>query len=704
MTTWSLVSPLLLWVSVWCITSAKLIRNHLDWKNGHGETMQYAIKTRDGVNIKDEAFVENLGNVGLIYSSPCMYIEHCHIFTHLYHFANGTCAFGNTTCAVAVKANKDYVHSHLDLLEDVEWYTEIWERHRFKRRINFNDKNFTYQWHLQEGGSTSHTAYLNVTGVWELGVTGHNVTVAVVDDGLEWDNPDLKANYNSEGSIDLNDHDNDPMPNEVNGKPIDHNEHGTRCAGEIAAVANNGVCGVGVAYNAAIAGVRALDGSMTDLLERDAFAAKHSINDIYSCSWGPEDDGKTVDGPHTLAKSAIRNGITKGRRGYGSIYVVASGNGGKNHDNCNFDGYANSIYFITIGAVDQHGKKPSYAEDCASMLAVTPGGDGANGVVTTDVTHRKDSNGCTHEHSGTSAAAPLAAGVIALVLSANPCLTWRDVQHLIVLSSVKIDTDDSDWKTNAAGLNHSHKHGFGLISPWNVVNAAKIWKQIPPLSSFTKTDISISEQIRSGEKLKLSYQVSAQDLQAHNLNILEYVEVTLTITHRRRGDLRIELICPDTPHSSVLASVRPHDSSNKGFQGWTFSTVRCWGERPAGKYELIITDKGGSNEDGMRTGSLVTWSLTLHGSSLSPSSYQDRIHQVYEARSGQPLKTNTPITCSPPPVNIIETQSSLPPKLLQTGCSGLQSDLWYFVLKPGFLTLFVAVLVVTTNNVATIKM
>lgn len=48
--------------------------------------------------------------------------------------------------------------------------------------------------------------------------------------------------------------------------------------------------------------MRALDGSMTDLLERDAFAAKHSVNDIYSCSWGPEDDGKTVDGPHTLAR------------------------------------------------------------------------------------------------------------------------------------------------------------------------------------------------------------------------------------------------------------------------------------------------------------------------------------------------------------------------------------------------------------------
>lgn len=56
-----------------------------------------------------------------------------------------------------------------------------------------------------------------MTDVWKLGVTGRNVTVAVVDDGLEWDNPDIKPNYNPLGSIDLNDNDNDPMPNEKNG-------------------------------------------------------------------------------------------------------------------------------------------------------------------------------------------------------------------------------------------------------------------------------------------------------------------------------------------------------------------------------------------------------------------------------------------------------------------------------------------------------
>ena len=52
--------------------------------------------------------------------------------------------------------------------------------------------------------------------------------------GLEWNNPDILNNYSPSGSYDLNDMDNDPMPNVGN----DKNHHGTRCAGEIAAVKN----------------------------------------------------------------------------------------------------------------------------------------------------------------------------------------------------------------------------------------------------------------------------------------------------------------------------------------------------------------------------------------------------------------------------------------------------------------------------------
>ena len=92
---------------------------------------------------------------------------------------------------------------------------------------------------------------------------------------------------------------------------------------------------------------------------------------IVYCSWGPEDDGKTVDGPHHLANLALRHGVDFGRQGYGSIYVVASGNGGSSGDNCNYDGYANSIFTITIGAVDESGHMPYYGEECASMLSVT---------------------------------------------------------------------------------------------------------------------------------------------------------------------------------------------------------------------------------------------------------------------------------------------------------------------------------------------
>ena len=98
----------------------------------------------------------------------------------------------------------------------------------------------------------------------------------------------------------------------------------------------------GVAYNAKIGGVRILDGQIIDALEARAISFQRNHIDIYSASWGPDDDGRTVDGPGPLAKLALEEGIKKGRNGKGSIYVWASGNGGKHFDNCNCDGYATS--------------------------------------------------------------------------------------------------------------------------------------------------------------------------------------------------------------------------------------------------------------------------------------------------------------------------------------------------------------------------
>jgi hypothetical protein len=72
-----------------------------------------------------------------------------------------------------------------------------------------------------------------------------------------------------------------------------------------------------------------LDGEVTDAVEAASLSHNFQHIDIYSSSWGPEDDGRTLDGPGTLAKLAFENGIKKGRNGKGSIFIWASGNGGE---------------------------------------------------------------------------------------------------------------------------------------------------------------------------------------------------------------------------------------------------------------------------------------------------------------------------------------------------------------------------------------
>lgn len=91
-----------------------------------------------------------------------------------------------------------------------------------------------------------------------------------------------------------------------------HRSHGTRCAGEVAAARDNGVCGVGVAYDSKIAGIRMLDQPyMTDLIEANSMGHEPDLIDIYSASWGPTDDGKTVDGPRNATMRAIVRGVNE---------------------------------------------------------------------------------------------------------------------------------------------------------------------------------------------------------------------------------------------------------------------------------------------------------------------------------------------------------------------------------------------------------
>uniref|UniRef100_A0A8C2K4B3 Proprotein convertase subtilisin/kexin type 7 n=1 Tax=Cyprinus carpio TaxID=7962 RepID=A0A8C2K4B3_CYPCA len=535
-------------------------------------------------------------------------------------------------------ADVDSTESALDRNPRVLWHSREHILRRSKRSVTFNDPKYPSQWHLHN--DVKQGMDVNVTGVWERDITGVGVTVVVVDDGIQHTLADIQPNYSPEGSYDLNSNDPDPMPH-----PDGHsdNHHGTRCAGEIAAVSNNSFCAVGVAYGSRVAGIRVLDGPLTDSMEAVAFNKHYQVNDVYSCSWGPDDDGRTVDGPHPLGKAALQHGVIAGRRGFGSIFVVASGNGGQYEDNCNYDGYANSIYTVTIGAVDENGKRPFYAEECASMLAVTfsSGSRQLRSIVTSDWS-LQSGTGCTDGHTGTSAAAPLAAGMVALMLQVRPCLSWRDVQHIITYT------------------------------------ATQVWESVPFLVSYQSPVLKANEDIPEYPKtLTHTWNVSVSDLRQSGMQTLEHVSVTVTIAHPRRGNVEIWLICP-SGMSSLIGARRSLDVDPTGFTDWTFSTVRCWGERAEGQYTLQITDY---KESTLSSGVLKHWKLTLYGSSLSHQQVKERRRVVEDAMGGQYLDSSFALPCPPgidvPPEIVSPFTSSSLKSLLLLGCFALFWSLYY---------------------------
>uniref|UniRef100_A0A8C9SD15 P/Homo B domain-containing protein n=1 Tax=Scleropages formosus TaxID=113540 RepID=A0A8C9SD15_SCLFO len=460
---------------------------------------------------------------------------------------------------------------------EVFFFSQQFRRIRKKRQQNFrlNDPLFKYQWYLSEDFE------LNVVSAWALGYTGKGVVVSVIDDGIEKSHPDILGNYDPQASYDMNDNDDNPEPRYT---LKNENSHGTRCAGQVAAVANNGVCGVGVAFQAKIGGVRMLDGHLTDLIEAKSLNFNQQHIDIYSASWGPEDNGKIVDGPSFLTQEAFIRGINNGRGGLGSIYVWASGNGGINYDNCNLDGYVNSIYTLSVSSATERGTVPVYSEPCSAILTTTYSGGSLHHrkTVTTDLRHS-----CTSSHTGTSASAPLAAGIIALALEANPTLTWRDVQHITVRASRPANLRVNDWHINGAGRPVSHYYGFGLLDAGMFVDLARKWKPVRPQRKCL-IDV-ITRPLELHGDLVLKWNVTACLRTRNWISSLEHIQARLTLSYIRRGDLIIVLMSPSgTP--SVLTTVRPLDKSHKGYTNWAFMSTHAWDEEPSGEWALKIVN------------------------------------------------------------------------------------------------------------------
>ncbi|KAG8227605.1 hypothetical protein J437_LFUL016798, partial [Ladona fulva] len=320
----------------------------------------------------------------------------------------------------------------------------------------------------------------------------------------------------------------------------------------------------------------------------------------------------------------------------GNIYVWASGDGGSD-DDCNCDGYAASMWTVSINSAINDGQNAHYDESCSSTLASTFSNgakDPNTGVATTDLYGK-----CTTTHSGTSAAAPEAAGVFALALEAKrnsrkPCLpsdfkgmsssfnspqlTWRDIQHLTVLTSKRNSLFDArgrfHWTMNGVGLEFNHLFGFGVLDAGAMVALAKQWKTVPARFHCEAGSITDIIEIPSNRPIELKVETRACEGTDTQIGYLEHVQAVITLNATRRGDVELFLTSPMGTRSMILSRRVNDDDRLDGFTKWPFMTTHTWGEYPQGTWTLQV----GFNSQTPQSGFIKEWTLMLHGTRDPP--------------------------------------------------------------------------------------
>ena len=492
---------------------------------------------------------------------------------------------------------------------------------QFSNRYEPND--FYYesgdQWHLDNNGQNNGTqgVDLNIQNAWNE-VTGNGIVIGVVDDGVDYNNPDLSPNFLPSDSYDYCDDDNDVMPSDSDGDgEVDW--HGTAVSGIAAGKGDNDIGIAGVAYNSSIVGIRLVGGdcARTDNLEADSLSHRLDLVDIYVNSWGPIDDGTVLGRMSTLTLAAIEAGISQGRENRGAIYVWANGNGLANRDNSNKDAYANSRYTIAVGAIDWKGQQTTYSEPGSNLLVSAPSNghdlNNQSGVFTTDISGSEgnDTTDYTLSMEGTSSAAPMVSGVIALMLEANSNLTWRDIQHILVQTSRKIDPEHIGWFLTESGNWYNHAYGYGLVDATASVNLAKTWTTVGNEISITTGKIEVNltnSNSADGYILDNNNEGITSNISVDQGINIESVEILVNITHSTRGDLNLFL---ESPNGIVSELVR-ENSQDLGdhYHDWVFTSVAHWGENTFGEWKLKVND---TIDEGASDRYFHNWSMTIYG-------------------------------------------------------------------------------------------
>lgn len=361
-----------------------------------------------------------------------------------------------------------------------------------------SDTLIKQQWHLKNDGIIKDAGYptkkgadAKVVDAWNrIGNIGSSkVTIAVIDNGFDLTHPDLRDKIFR------------PWDLWTRSSKVSEGDpfftHGTPCA-SIALASANGRGIVGVAPNAKFMPVSGTSFGLRATENMFDYCIKNGA-DIISCSWGSTDPRYTLS---LLKEEAISKVAREGRNGKGAIVLYAAGNEGL--DYINF--YAAHPDVIAVGASDSRDRHSRYSNAGRELDVVAPSnGDwpliAARAYWDEGTTIRGEgewrwwadgqSRGDNYKHfGGTSASTPLVAGICALMLSANPDLTAKEVKDILRKTADKIG-DPSEYSSEG----HSRKYGYGRV------NADRAVAEALRRRDGSQPVVEVEENISSGRGL-----------------------------------------------------------------------------------------------------------------------------------------------------------------------------------------------------------
>lgn len=495
------------------------------------------------------------------------------------------------------------------------------------------DPLLAQQWHLFNTGQSGGTPGSDLS-LGSLGERGEGIKVAVVDGAVQIGHPDLAPNLLAGLSHNYATGSADPSPSPAtSGQAFDDNvggpddAHGTAVAGILVARDNNAYGGRGVAPRARLMAfnplIQSTDVNMADAMARAWQGGAAVVNN----SWGPPDPASGGTGSFYRAsplwQQAVLQGVAQGRGGLGTVYLMASGNGGASGDDANRDGYANFRAVLAVGAVDDHNRPTSYTERGANVLVAAPSGNvvgrfqSTAGVLTTDIAGPRgyaDASSITGaDHTaffdGTSASTPMVAGVVALMLQANPNLSWRDVRWILAATAQSASLAAGQPAAVPSAMN-SHgfqpQVGFGRVHASAAVDMARGFSTLGPERTCGSGSLPGGAVLADDS---LAPQTLTWNAGSCSLNVVEQVTLRLLSDHTYSGDLRVSLRSPAGRVSELSV---PHNCREmicaSLLSGFSFGSVRHMGEAARGNWTLQVSD-----EQPLDTGRVLSWEVVLYG-------------------------------------------------------------------------------------------